>query len=110
MLQKGLAKKVTIYVNEDTQYHLQPLYEAILNYLLHKGVAGATASRSMAGFGPHQVMHTTKMEVLTEHLPVRIEFVESAEKVDALLPTLYDMVVDGLIEVHDTTVVKSAMK
>jgi PII-like signaling protein len=110
MLKKGSAKKVTIYVNEDTQYHLQPLYEAILTYLMRKGVAGATASRAMAGFGPHQVMHTTKIEVLTEHLPIRIEFVESAEKVDVLLPTLYDMVTDGLMEIHDTTVVKSAMK
>ena len=45
MLQKGSAKKVTIYVNEDTQYRLQPLYQAILTYLMHKGVAGATASR-----------------------------------------------------------------
>src|SRR5262249_21573489 len=70
----------------------------------------ATASRAMAGFGPHHVMHTTKIEVLTEHLPIRIEFIETAQRVDALLPTLYDMVVDGLIEVQDTTVVKSARK
>src|SRR5437879_5850918 len=110
MLKKGAAKKVTIYVNEDTQHHLQPLYESILTYLMHKGVAGATASRALAGFGPHQVMHTTKIEVLTEHLPIRIEFVESAERVDTLLPTLYDMVIDGLIEIQDTTIVKSAMK
>src|SRR5215467_3428735 len=110
MLSKGAAKKVTIYINEDTQYHLEPLYQAILNYLLHKGVAGATATRAMAGFGPHQIMHTTRIELLTEHLPIRIEFVEAAEKVDALIPTLYDMVSDGLIEVQDTTIVKSAMK
>src|SRR6266849_6519743 len=110
MLKKGAAKKVTIYVNEDTQYHLGPLYEAILTFLMSKRVTGATASRAMAGFGPHQVMHTTKIEVLTEHLPIRIEFVETAEKVDAVLPTLYDMVTDGLIEVQDTTIVKSVMK
>ncbi len=110
MLQKGSAKKVTIYVNEDTQYHLQPLYEAILTYLMHNGVAGATASRPVAGFGPHQVMHTTKTEFLAEHLPMRIEFVESADKVNALMPTLYDMVTDGLIEVQDTTIVKSVIE
>lgn len=110
MLQKGSAKKVTIYVNEDTQYHMQPLYQAILTYLMHKGVAGATASRAMAGFGPHHVMHTTKTELLTEHLPVRVEFVETEESVNALLPTIYDMVTDGLVEVHDTTIVKSAMQ
>jgi PII-like signaling protein len=109
-MRKGPAKKVTIYVNEDTQYHLGPLYEAILTFLMSKGVAGATATRAMAGFGPHQVMHTTKIEVLTEHLPIRIEFVETGEKVEALLPTLYDMVTDGLLEIQDTTIVKSVMK
>jgi PII-like signaling protein len=64
----------------------------------------------MAGFGAHRVMHSTKIEVLAQHLPVRIEFVESAEKVDELMPTLYDMVSDGMIEVHDTQVVKIANK
>ena len=108
MLNKGSAKKVTIYINEDTQYHMQPLYEAILTYLMQKGVAGATASRAMAGFGAHQVMHTTKIEVLTEHLPIRIEFVETEEKVNSLMPTLYQMVSDGLIEVQDTTIVKAS--
>ena len=110
MLQKGIAKKVTIFINEDTQRHLSSLCDAILTFLLHKGVAGATATRAMAGFGAHQEMHTTKIEVLTQHLPIRIEFIESAEKVDELMPTLYDMVTDGVIEVHDTHVVKVANK
>jgi PII-like signaling protein len=110
MLKKGQAKKVTIFVNEDAKHHLTSLYEAILQYLLHKGVSGATATRAMAGFGPHHVMHTIKMETLMEHLPVRIEFIETTETVDAVLPTLYDMVTDGLIEVQDTTVVKAVMR
>lgn len=110
MLSKGPAKKVTIYVNEDTQRHLNPLYESILSFLMHKGVAGATATRALAGFGGHRVLHTPKVEVLAEHLPLRIEFVETAEKVDELLPTLYDMVSDGMIEVQETKVVKVATK
>jgi PII-like signaling protein len=110
VLEKGAAKKVTICVNEDTQHHFGPLSDAILNFLLHKGVSGATATRAMAGFGAHQVMHTTKIEVLTEHLPVRIEFIESAAKVDELMPALYDIVTDGVIEVQDTHVVKIANK
>ena len=110
MLNKGSAKKVTIYVNEDTQHHMQPLYQAILTYLIHKGVTGATASRALAGFGPHHVMHTTATEFLSEHLPVRIEFVDTEEKVNALMPTLNSMVTDGLIEIQDTTIVRSAMK
>ena len=107
MLEKGTAKKVTIYVNEDARHHLGPLYESILTFLLHKGVAGATATRALAGFGPHGEMHTAKIEVLTRHMPIRIEFIESAQKVDELLPTLYDMVTDGVIEVQDTEIIKA---
>jgi PII-like signaling protein len=110
MLAKGPAKKVCIYVNEDTRHNLVPLYEAILSYLMHKGVAGATAYNAMAGFGAHQMMHTAQVELLSEHLPVRVEFTESAEKVDEVLPTLYEMVTDGVIEVQDTTVIKTAMR
>src|SRR6478609_3494271 len=108
MLQKGTARKVTIYVNEDARHHLTPLYEALLTFLMHKGVAGATATRAMAGFGTHRQMHTTRIEVLTEHLPIRIEFTDSPAKVEELLPTLHEMVDDGLIEVQDTQVVKAA--
>ena len=108
MLSKGPAKKVTIFINEDTRHHFGSLCDSILTFLLHKGVSGATATRAMAGFGAHQVMHTAKVEVLTEHLPIRIEFIESAEKVDELMPKLYDMVTDGVIEVQDTNVVKVA--
>ncbi len=110
MLSSGPAKKVTIFVNEDTQRHGTALHDAILTFLLHKGVAGATSTRAYAGFGSHRLLHTPKVEVLAEHLPVRIEFIETAAKVDEVLPTLFEMVSDGLIEVQDTTVVKVARK
>ncbi len=110
MLAKGPAKKVTIFLNEDTQHHLTALHDAILTFLMHKGVSGATATRGFAGFGAHHTLHTPKIEVLSEHLPVRIEFVETPEKVEEVLPTLYEMVSDGLIEVQDTTVIKNARK
>jgi PII-like signaling protein len=77
---------------------------------MHKGVCGATATRAFSGFGSHQQLHTPKIEVLSMDLPIRIEFVETAEKVEEVLPTLYEMVSDGLIEVHDTTVVRHARR
>jgi PII-like signaling protein len=110
MLTKGPAKKVTIFINEDTQHHMTALHDSIMIFLMHKGVSGATATRAYSGFGSHQLLHTPKIEVLAQHLPIRIEFVETPEKVDEVLPTLYEMVSDGLIEVQDTTVVKLARK
>jgi PII-like signaling protein len=110
MLSKGPAKKVTIFINEDTQHHRQALHDSILTFLMHKGVNGATATRAFAGFGAHQMLHTPKVEALAEHLPIRIEFVDTPEKVEEVLPTLYEMVSDGLIEVQDTNVVKNVRK
>jgi uncharacterized protein len=110
MLTKGPARRVMIFINEDASYHRTPLHDAIMTYLMHKGVAGATATRGYSGFGGHQTLHTPKIEVLAEHLPLRIEFVETPEKVEEVLPTLYEMVTDGLIEVQDTTVVKLAQQ
>jgi PII-like signaling protein len=110
MLTKGPAKKVTIFINEDAPHHGAPLHDAIMTFLMHKGVSGATATRAFSGFGSHQALHTPKIEVLAEHLPIRIEFIDAPGKVEEVLPTLYDMVSDGLIEVQDTTVVKHARK
>jgi PII-like signaling protein len=108
MLMRGAAKKVTIFVNEDAQHHMTPLHDAVMTYLMHKGVSGATATRAFSGFGAHHLLHTPQVEALAQHLPIRIEFVETPEKVDEVLPTLYEMISDGLIEVQDTTVVKHA--
>ncbi len=110
MLSKGPAKKVTIFVNEDTQHHLTPLHDAIMTFLMHKGVTGATATRAFSGYGSHRKLHTPQIEVMAYHLPIRIEFIDTPEKVEEVLPTLYEMVSDGLIEVQDTTVVKLARK
>ncbi|HTA67629.1 MAG TPA: DUF190 domain-containing protein [Bryobacteraceae bacterium] len=110
MLTKGPAKKVTIFINEDAQHHMQALHDSIMTFLMHKGISGATATRAYSGFGSHQQLHTPKIEVLAQHLPIRIEFVETSQKVEEVLPALYEMVSDGLIEVQDTNVVKHARK
>jgi PII-like signaling protein len=64
----------------------------------------------MAGFGAHHVIHTPRIELLAEHLPVQVEFVEKAEKVAEILPALQDLVIDGMIEIQDTTIVKFARR
>lgn len=108
MLSPGPAKKITIYVNEDTQYHHRPLYDAILSFLLKHGVSGATASRAFAGFGSHHALHDTTIEHRAEHLPIRLEFIDTPAKIDEILPALADMVADGVIEIQDTTVIRKS--
>ncbi len=106
MLTAGPAKKVIIYVGEDHKYHGQSVYSAILDFLFYRGVSGASVVRGFAGFGADHHMHTARIEVLTGNLPMKIEFIESPQKVEELLPKLQEMAGTGLIEVQDTTVVK----
>lgn len=107
MLRPGPAKKIGIFVGEDQQYHGQALYAAVLDYLFYRGVSGATVVRGIAGFGADHKMHTARILRLTENLPVKIEFVESPEKLEEILPKLHDMIgAGGLIEAQDTNILK----
>jgi PII-like signaling protein len=108
MLKAGPAKKVSVYVGEDHQYHGQSLYSAILNFLFYHGISGASVTRGIAGFGADHHLHTTRIEVLTADLPMKIQFIESAEKVEEVLPKLRELAGTGLIEIQDTMVIKAA--
>ena len=110
MLTAGPGKKVGIYVAEDQHYHGSAAHAAILDFLFFHGVSGATVTRGIAGFGADHHLHTTSLVDLAVRLPVKVEFIESAEKVQELLPKLQTMVGTGLIEMHDTTIVKPAEK
>jgi PII-like signaling protein len=108
MLAAGPAKKVTIYVGEEHKHHGQSLYAAILDFLFYRGISGASVVRGIAGFGADHHLHTDRLEVLSQDLPIKIEFIESAAKVDEVLPKLRQLAGSGLIEIQDTTVVKAA--
>lgn len=108
MLVAGAAKKVIVYLNEDTSSERDFLHVEILEFLISRGVSGATVIRPFAGFGSHHRLHTIAAgSVEGEHLPMRIEFLDSPEVIDALLAPLCELVTDGLIETHPTTIIKS---
>jgi PII-like signaling protein len=110
VLAPGPAKKVTIHLNEDTSSRSDFLSNEILSLLYDHGVAGATVMRPEAGFGAHHHWHTRHGGIDSDrHQPLRIEFIESAVTVDALLPQLEGLLSDGLIEAQDTIVLKSVM-
>lgn len=110
MLTPGPGKKVGIYVAEDQQYHGAAAYAAILDFLFFHNVSGATVTRGIAGFGADRHLYTTRVVELAVKLPIKVEFIETAEKVEELLPKLQEMAGTGLIEVQDTTIVKPAEK
>jgi uncharacterized protein len=108
MLQPGPAQKVTIHLNEDTSAQRDFLYNEIFAFLLARGVVGASVLRPAAGFGSHHRVHQNDDGPgAGEHMPVRIEFIESPEKVALIMPALCALLSDGLIEAQETTIYKS---
>jgi PII-like signaling protein len=108
MLNPGKAVKVTIYLSGGATHHGVPVYSSILDFLFYRGVAGATVLKGIAGFGADHHMHSANLVDLSDHLPVKIEFIESREKVDSLLGKLEELCGSGLIELQETTVAKPA--
>jgi PII-like signaling protein len=53
-------------------------------------------------------MHSASIVEISDHLPLKIEFVESREKVTELLGKLEELAGTGMIEIQETTVAKPA--
>lgn len=80
------GSRLRIYIGESDKYEKQPLYEWIIIQAKAKGLAGATVLRGLMGFGANtRVIHTFKIERLSEDLPIIIELVDAADKIEAFL-------------------------
>jgi len=97
---------VTVYVNEGQTYHGTACYAAILDYLFFRGISDATVTRGVAGFGTDHKMHTSRLVDLSDQMPIKIEFIETPDRVQEVLPKLTEIACRGLIEVHDTNVIR----
>jgi PII-like signaling protein len=110
MLTSGKAVKVSIYLSDGAKHHGIPVYTSLLDFLFHSGVYGASVFKGVAGFGSTHRIHSAHILEISDRLPIKIEFIETREKVDALLPELEKRTGSGIIEVQETTVVIPAKK
>lgn len=108
MLQAGRALKVSIYVSEGSKHHGVPAYSSILDYLFYRGVSGATVVKGIAGFGADHHLHSASIVEISDRMPLKIEFIESSEKVHEILGKLEELVGSGMVEVQETFVAKPA--
>ena len=102
---EGEGKLLRIFIGESDTWHGKPLYQAIVQRLREDGLAGATVLRAIEGFGASSRLHTARILRLSEDLPLVIEVVDTAEKVDGILPTLEEMVGEGLMTLERVEVI-----
>jgi uncharacterized protein len=75
-----------LFIGESDRMDGKPLYEWLVRQAKARGMAGATVLRGMMGFGAHtKIIHTFKIERLSEDLPIIIEIVDDEEKIEDFL-------------------------
>ena len=108
MLNTGKAVKVTLYLSDGAKHHGVPVYTSVVDFLFHSGIAGVTVTKGVAGFGARHRIHSAHILDLSDHLPIKVEFIDTREKVDAVMQELESRCGCGLIEVQDTSIVVPA--
>ena len=100
--------RLRVYAGESDQWERRPLYEAIVLKARNEGLAGATVFRSPMGFGATSRIHTAKILNLSTDLPIVVEIIDTAPKIEAFLGKLEEMVRGGMVTVEPVRVVHYA--
>jgi uncharacterized protein len=100
------AKQVTVFVNSTDQWNGRALYSAIVQLCQDQGIAGATVTSCVEGYGAGRQLHTTRLLELSENLPVRIEIVDLPERIEPLLHHLEGIIGEGLVVVNDVHILR----
>jgi hypothetical protein len=107
-LMQERAVLLRIYVGEADKHGHEALYKHIVKLLREHGVWGATAYRGVMGYGAKSVLHAASPVRLSQDLPVLIEAIDHADKIDAVLPELDALVKEGLVVTMDVRVRRHA--
>lgn len=94
-----------IHIGERDRFRGKPLYQAIVELLRERRLAGATVTRAIMGFGASSRIRSDRIEVLSLDLPVVIECVDAEEKIEAILPELDGMIEGGLMTLERVRVI-----
>jgi len=92
-------------VDENDTWDDIPLYEGIVRRLKQLEVAGATVQTGIMGFGSHMSIHKKGLFGVSDDRPVTITVVDSAEKLQRIVPEIRSMVREGLVILTDVEVI-----
>lgn len=102
---EGEARRLTIYIGSSDTWRGRNLAAVIIGRCRSLGMAGATASLGVMGFGEHSRVHRAHLFGLSEDLPEKIEVVDRADRIARLLPALDEVVQGGLIILEEVRVI-----
>jgi PII-like signaling protein len=106
MKESETGQLLRVFIGESDTWQGHSLYQAIVHKARELGLAGATVLRGPMGYGANSRLHTAKLLELSTDLPIVVEIVDTAEKLQALLPFLDEVVTEGLITIEDVLVLR----
>jgi uncharacterized protein len=106
--EEGVLLRIFIGEGDREPSHDRPLYEAIVMRARAAHLAGATVLKGPLGFGKSSRLHAAKLLELSTDLPILIEIVDSQEKINGFLPTVDELVTEGLVTLEAVRVLKYA--
>jgi uncharacterized protein len=95
-----------IFLGEAYEYRHRPLYKAVVLRARELGIAGATVLRGGMGFGRSAHLHNVNILRLSFDLPMIVEIVDTARKIETFLPELQRMMRSGLITMERAEIVR----
>ena len=102
---EGRAKMLRIHFGEDDKWRGKSLYQAIVEKCRELDIAGATAYRGIEGYGASTLIHRPHLISFSSDAPIMVSIVDTDEKIKKLIPTLDQMVDEGLIAISDVEVI-----
>ena len=105
MLTPGEAVRLRVYIGANDAFEEAPLVDAIVDRAREAGLAGITAWRGIAGFGESAHVHRIDL-ALSHDLPIIIELIDAADRIDAFLPLVQAMIATGLVTRETVTVLR----
>ncbi|HEV8304643.1 MAG TPA: DUF190 domain-containing protein [Gemmatimonadales bacterium] len=91
---EGEQVLLRIFLGDADRVGHRAAWEAILELLRARGLAGASVFHGQAGFGASTVIHTEKLLEMSADLPVLVEAVDGAERIEEVLPVLEELIRD----------------
>ncbi|MCF7823371.1 MAG: DUF190 domain-containing protein [Candidatus Marinimicrobia bacterium] len=106
MQENYAGQKLCIYIGEADKYEGRVLHKLLLETALDSGLSGGTVFRGREGFGAHGEIHSLKILRLAENLPLMLEFIGRAEKIDKFVIRIQPMLKEGLMTRTEVSISK----
>jgi hypothetical protein len=85
------AMVMKIFIGSTDQYKQSPLYEHIVLEANKKGIAGATVTKGIMGYGASSIIHSYKFWEVNEKLPLVVELIDEEEKIMSFYETIRNL-------------------